>query len=137
MAPVVKNLLPSGGDPGVTGSIPGLGRSPRGRNGNPLLYSCLGNPMDRGAWWATIHGVAKRQTQLSDWTHIVESFQIITLYASSVSLEGTVENEKGWEENTNWIYCSWPQACPTSKQWKRKLCSSENGKVPGKYYSAS
>ena len=44
------------GDPG---SIPGYGRSPEEGNGNPLLYSCLGNPMDRGAWWATVHGVAK------------------------------------------------------------------------------
>ena len=48
-----------------TGSIPGLGRSPGG-NGNPLQYSCLENPMDRGAWWATVHGVTKSQTQLSD-----------------------------------------------------------------------
>ena len=44
------------GDPGLT---LGLGRSPREGSGNPLQYSCLGNPMDRGAWWATIHGVAK------------------------------------------------------------------------------
>ena len=41
------------------GSIPGLGRSPGEGNGNLLQYSCLGNPMDRGAWWATVHGVAK------------------------------------------------------------------------------
>ena len=50
------------------GSIPGLGRSPGGRHGNPLQYSCLENPMDRGAWWATIHEVAKSQTQLSTHT---------------------------------------------------------------------
>ena len=48
------------------GSIPGPGRSPGGGNGSPLQYSCLGNPMDRGAWWATVHGVAKSQTPLSD-----------------------------------------------------------------------
>ena len=41
------------------GLIPGLGRSPGEENGNPLQYSCLGNPMNRGAWWATVHGVAK------------------------------------------------------------------------------
>ena len=46
------------GDTGDLGSIPGLGRSPGGRSGNPLQYSCLKNPMDRGAWWATAHGVA-------------------------------------------------------------------------------
>ena len=44
---------------GDVGSIPRLGRSPRGGDGNPLQYSCLGNPMDRGAWWASVHGVAK------------------------------------------------------------------------------
>ena len=43
-----------------TGSVPGLGRSPRERNGNPFQYSCLHNPMDRGSWWATLHGVAQR-----------------------------------------------------------------------------
>ena len=54
------------GDPG---SIPGLGRSPGGGNGNPLQYSCLENPMDGGAWQATVHGVAKSRTRLSDFTH--------------------------------------------------------------------
>ena len=50
------------------GSIPGSGRSPGEENGNSLQYSCLGNPMDGEAWWATIHGVAKSQTRLSDFT---------------------------------------------------------------------
>ena len=48
------------------GSIPGSERSPGEGNGNPLLYSCLENPMDRGAWWATVHRITKSQTQLSD-----------------------------------------------------------------------
>ena len=48
------------------GSIPGSGRSPGGGNGNSLLYSCLKSPTDRGAWWATVHGVAKSWIQLSD-----------------------------------------------------------------------
>ena len=47
---------------GDLGSIPGLGRSPRGGHGNPLQYSCLENHMDRGVWWATVHGVTKNQT---------------------------------------------------------------------------
>ena len=51
---------------GVTGSIPGLGRSHGEGNGNPLQYSCLGNSMDGGAWRATVHVVAKSRTQLSD-----------------------------------------------------------------------
>ena len=49
---------------GDAGSIPGLGRSPGEGNGNPLQYSCLVNPMDRGAWWATVYGAAQSQTQL-------------------------------------------------------------------------
>ena len=55
-------------DVGDWGSIPGLGRHPGEGNGNPLQYSCPENPMDRGAWWAILHGVAKSQTQLSDFT---------------------------------------------------------------------
>ena len=46
-------------------SVPGLGRSPRVGNGNPLQYSCLDNSMDRGAWWATVHGVVKSCTRLT------------------------------------------------------------------------
>ena len=53
---------------GDLGSIPGSGRSPGEENGNPLQYSCLENSMDGGAWWATVHGVAKSQTRLSDFT---------------------------------------------------------------------
>ena len=60
---VVKNLPASAGD---VGSIPDLGRSSGGGNGNPLQDSCLENSMDRGAWWAIIHGVAESQTQLCD-----------------------------------------------------------------------
>ena len=51
-------------DAGDMGSIPGSGRSPGGRQGNPLQYSCLESPMDRGAWWATVHGVAESRTRL-------------------------------------------------------------------------
>ena len=61
----VKVSARNAGDPG---SIPGSGRSPGEGNGNPLQYSCLDNPMDRGAWWATVHGVAKSRTRLSDFT---------------------------------------------------------------------
>ena len=53
---LVKNLSANAGD---MGSIPGWGRSPGGGNGNPLQYFCLEKPMDRGAWWATVHGVTK------------------------------------------------------------------------------
>ena len=70
------------GDPG---SIPGLGRSPGEENGNPLQYSCLENSTDGGAWWATVNGVAKSQTQLSDFTmkikpdtmHIILNMEVV------------------------------------------------------------
>ena len=54
---------------GDLGSIPGSGRSPGEGNGNPLQYSCLENPMDRRAWWATVHGVPKNWTRLSNLTN--------------------------------------------------------------------
>ena len=56
---VLKNLPVNTGDLRDEGSIPGLGRSPGGGHGNPLQYPCLENPMDRGAWQATVHGVTK------------------------------------------------------------------------------
>ena len=56
---VVKNLPANAGDAGDAGSIPGSERSPGVGNGNPLQYFCLGNPMDRGVWQATVHEVAK------------------------------------------------------------------------------
>ena len=60
---VVKNLPANAED---MGSIPGSGRYSGEGKGNPLQYSCLGNHMDRGTWWATVLGVAKRRTRLSD-----------------------------------------------------------------------
>ena len=62
MALVVKNSPASAGDIRDTSSIPGLGRSPGGGNGDPIQYSCLENPMDRGAWQVTVHKVAKTRT---------------------------------------------------------------------------
>ena len=62
---VVKKPPDNAGDAGDRSLIPGSGRSPGGGNGNPLQYSCLENPMERGAWWATIHGVVKSLTKLT------------------------------------------------------------------------
>ena len=63
---MIKNLPDNAGD---ADSTPGSGRSPGEGNGNPLQYSCLENPMDRGTWWATVHGVAKSRTRQSIHTH--------------------------------------------------------------------
>ena len=72
VALVVKNLPANAGDIRDMGLISGLGRSPGEKHGNPVQYSCLENPMDTGAWWATVHGVTKSWTrlkQLSTYTH--------------------------------------------------------------------
>ena len=65
---VVKNRPANVGSTGGAGSVPGQGRCPGGGNGNPLQYSGLENSTERGAWWATVHGVTKRQTGLSTET---------------------------------------------------------------------
>ena len=67
------------------GSIPGLGRSTRVRHGNPLQYSCLENAMDRGAWWATVHGIAK--LDMTEWlTHIAVLYVISIWWVHAQSL---------------------------------------------------
>ena len=82
---MVKNLPANAGDTGDAGLIPGSGRSPGGGNGNPLQYSWLEKPMDRGAWRATVHVVAKRQTQMSDQVHTcVHTHTQNCIYASSL-----------------------------------------------------
>ena len=73
---VSKESACNAGDPG---SIPGLGRSPGEENGNPLQYPCLENLMDRGAWWAAVHGVSKSRTWLSDFTF---TFHFHTYYST-------------------------------------------------------
>ena len=68
---------------GDLGLIPGSGRSPGEGNGNPLQYSYLENPMDRGAWWATVHGVSKSRTRLSNFTFtftFISEFSKVTGY---------------------------------------------------------
>ena len=77
---MVKNLSANAGDAGDMGLILGSERCPGVGNGNSLQYSCLGNPMDRGDWWATVHGMAKSWTRLSAHTgrgdHLLERFLV-------------------------------------------------------------
>ena len=68
---MIKNLPANGGGRGDTGSIPGSGRSPGGGNGNPLQHSCLENPMHRGDWWATAHGLHRvGHSEVTEHMHI-------------------------------------------------------------------
>ena len=89
MALVVKNLPASAGDIRDSGLIPGSGRSPGGGHGNPLQYSCLENPMDRGGWQATIHRVTKNQTWLkepSTRTPIIQTLTSLLSHGTRVGL---------------------------------------------------
>ena len=74
---VVKNLPANAGDARDSGLIPGWERSPGKGNGNPLQDSCLGNPMDRGAWWAPVHGITKSWTRLSTCMHTHTHMQAV------------------------------------------------------------
>ena len=73
---MAKTLPASAGEVIVIGSIPGSGRSPGEEHGNPFQYSCLENPLDRGIWWATVHGVTKSRTwlkQLTTWISLLNN----------------------------------------------------------------
>ena len=94
VALVGKNLLASTGDVRGPGSIPGSGRAPGGGHGNPLQYSCLENPMGRGAWWAAAHKVAKSWAQPKH-THTCAVVVIIAL-ATMTNTEN--KNVPGWKE---------------------------------------
>ena len=107
--PDSKNWFPGGSDGKVSacnagdpGSIPGLGRSPGEGNGDPLQYSCLENSMDGEAWWATVHGIAKNQTRLSNFTFFLFFWCWERLKAGG---EG---DDKGWD---GWM------ASPTLWMW--------------------
>ena len=91
----MKNPLANTEDARDTGSIPGPGRSPEGGNGNPLLYSGLESPIPRGAWQATVHGVTKSQTQLSDWVHLHQQKQqdLFKMIALGAEIQ---RGEMGW-----------------------------------------
>ena len=89
MAQRVKASARNVGNPGL---ILGLGKSPGEGNGNPLQYSCLGNPKDRGTWWATVHGITKSRTQLSDFSSL-----FVYIKAPAISVTGNIMN----------VYISW------------------------------
>ena len=96
-----KELACDAADPG---SIPGLGRSSRGGNGYPLQYSCLENSMDRGAWWATVHGVCKSKE--SDMTEQLTLFhQVVRAYSWS-SVHCTTQDCHYHSHFALWGFCS-------------------------------
>ena len=84
----IKNLPVHAGDIRDAGSIPGSGRSPEGGHGNPLQYSCLENPTDRGSWWATVHGVTQSQTRLKRFSIALLSLRRYLYISSSAKIDG-------------------------------------------------
>ena len=94
-----KESACNAGDPG---SVLGLGRSPGEGNGNPLQYSCLENPMDRGAWWAAVHGVAKNRTRLSDFTF---TFHFHALEKEMATHSSVLAWRSPWTEEPGGLHC--------------------------------
>ena len=80
---LVAQTVESACSAGDLGLMPGLGRSPGDGNGNPLQYSCLENPMDGGAWQATVHGVAKNRTRLSNFTLLYTLVSFFYVYSNA------------------------------------------------------
>ena len=131
--------------------FPGLGRSPGEENGNPLQYSCLENPMDRGPWWSTVQKVTKSQAQLRDWkhTHTHTFFKRILFTQSSLFMEWEVMNKFCFYlEGSQWwgelgLPAEWPllcgqgspfygcdNMCPIGvRRWTIRLKSSRNSKI--------
>ena len=108
---VVKNPPANAGN---TGSNPGSGRSPGGGNGNPLQYSCLENPMDRGAWWATVHGIARVR---HDIVQQLSSNNCILFYTSQYCTIVIFDNLKQNKQKTSmWDFPSGPVAKTVGSQ---------------------
>ena len=128
----VKNPPANAGDIRDAGSVPGLGRSPGGGHGNPLQYSCLENPMDRGGWWAAVHRVTMSCTQLKRIKQASKNhLEILELpYNPAIPLLGIHTEETGSERDTCTpmdiaalfiIARTWKQPrCPSADKWIRK-----------------
>ena len=104
---------------GDLGPIPGLGRSPGEENGYPLQNSCLENPMDRGAWWATIHGVTKSQTQLSNWAYSGEPKKTSLTQGCLASISSKQWCQSFQCEQLSSCWWHWPGVEEEGQTWTR------------------
>ena len=117
---MVKNSPANAGD---TGLIPGLGRFPGGGNGNPLQYSCLKNPMDRGASWAIVLGAAKSQTQLNTHTHTKD-------ISACQNWGGMLLTPQGLRPRILLNTPQFPEQSPTTKNYLTQNVNNIQGKKP-------
>ena len=118
---------------GDLGSIPGSGRSPGEGNGNPLQYSCLENPVDRGAWWATVHGVAESRTRLSDLTSL--HFTLVKAWKGEVgSFLTRAPGYRAYSHTPGALRClpfwragtaSWSSLCPSASSGSNQVTGQE------------
>ena len=134
MTLVVKNLPANEGDVRDEGSIPGLGRSPGEGHGNPLQYSCLANPMDRRAWQATVHRVAKSRIRLKQLSmHVGDIKQCLQTFFFFfwqtfliVTKGGAATGLQGIEVRVNAKYPTNHQTVPTTKaHWTSHVSREE------------
>ena len=105
-------------------SIPDSGKSPEEGNSNPLQYSCLENSMDRGAWWATVHWVAKSQTWMTEWLTLVPCDATPTFFSGFGGLNSETEIMRKWKINKSKLWRAVFGACPLSygDPWKVSKC---------------
>ena len=121
---VVKNPPANAGDTRDAASIPGPGRSPGRGNGNPFQYSCLKNPMDRGAWQATVHGVAKNQTRPKHVQCTMSADDVSTRHWQSPSCLLIALLPASKEYGGNWVVATvqGPGWSPSLAAFKQALC---------------
>ena len=111
---MVKNPLASAGD---TGLISGLGRSPGRGNGNPLQYSCLENPKDRGAWWASIHEISKSWT----WLSTLYCAPFIRLHSIAISLRSLQGQPNSYKQQSFYRWWEMFKPCFYTLYWILKI----------------
>ena len=126
----VNNLPASAGDAGL---IPWLGRSPGEGNGNPLQYSCLENPMDRGDWWVTVHGVT--ESDRNEWLSMHIHTYIHTITGILMRERGRQESQKRkWYNRIQWWERGMSQGrWAASRNWKRQEMDSPLESPEGTY----
>ena len=127
---MVKNPPASAGDTKDVGSIPGSGRSPEKGNSSPLQYSCLGNPIDRGAWQATVHGVPKeldRTEQLNSKNIVSEGASLVAQTVKCLpAMQVTWDQSLAWEDPLEKEMATHSSTLAWKIQWTEEPCRQQS-----------